>query len=90
MSGIGRDNLEGSATCADVHRLASDYHDGDLDSVRRVGFERHLESCSPCQGFYQSFEHTVRRAREAVRADVPGDLAEVLWTALAPKVRRPA
>ena len=64
--------------CRDVLQEASDYHDGDLGPGRKLGFERHLEFCPRCQAFYQSFEHTIRRTREAVQLDPPPGLRDAL------------
>ncbi len=48
-------------TCAEVQKLLTAYTDGELDLVRNLVIEQHIQDCGDCQKLYQS-QQNLRKA----------------------------
>jgi anti-sigma factor (TIGR02949 family) len=54
-------------TCQEVRQLIEAYADGELDLLRTLELERHLEDCAECRALYEQVEEL----RSAVRTHAP-------------------
>ena len=52
-------------TCKGVHAFLSDWLTGDLPRETREVFARHLEGCSSCRAYVDSYEKTRELAQNA-------------------------
>lgn len=68
--------------CAKFKKLISEFIDGDLDAVRVLRLQRHLDSCSDCREFKRELEQIARQSGELKMA-VPRDLS---WSRLKPRI----
>lgn len=50
-------------TCRQLIDFIVDYVAGELDDDSRAAFERHLQSCSSCQSYLESYRTTLQLAR---------------------------
>jgi predicted anti-sigma-YlaC factor YlaD len=68
-------------TCKGVHAFLSDWLTGDLPRGTREVFARHLESCTSCRAYVDSYERTRELAKDA-ESDVAGRAPEALVRAI--------
>ncbi len=66
----------GEIECDDVHRLASDYVDRELQEPVLAKVQRHLRFCPPCQSFLASFGKTVGLLRAMPQERCPDGLRQ--------------
>jgi hypothetical protein len=52
-------------THLELENLASEYLEGQLDSVRRAQVEAHLKECSPCRELIGDLQHTIELCQSA-------------------------
>lgn len=69
-------------TCRQLIEFIADYLRGELDAMARGDFERHLEKCSSCQAYLDSYRKTVDIVvavfDDAPAADVPEELVQAI------------
>lgn len=65
-------------TCKDAIDLLRSYLDGDLSAEEKAHLEQHLDDCSPCLDFLETYKATPGLCREALRAKMPEALAKNL------------
>ena len=65
-------------TCRDAIDVLRAFVDGDLDPSDRAQLQAHLDSCSPCVEFLESYRKTPGLCREALKAKMPDALADRL------------
>lgn len=67
--------------CSEVTDLLSQYLDGELDELRRLGVHRHLEKCSGCRRDLATLSKAVRVIRSVADLEPPRDYrSAVLYT----------
>lgn len=76
-------------TCREMADFLDDYLSGDLASAMRVVFDEHLAECPDCVMYLQTYEATIRLARDAVGTDpvpptVPAELVQAILAARRP------
>jgi anti-sigma factor RsiW len=72
-------------SCELMLTTVNGYFDGELDAVRAVEFERHLENCGDCQSSLQSIESLSTRLKQAdLYEHASAHLREQLTRQLAP------
>ena len=45
---------------SDIHKLASDYLDAELDEDKAANVKSHLDMCPPCAAFIETLRTTIR------------------------------
>ncbi len=74
-------------TCEEIHGLISAYADGELDLVRSLEIERHLESCPSCAAALESTRALSRSLGDpALYYQAPAGLCERVRLSLAPRI----
>lgn len=76
-------------TCREVTDFLMDYVSGDLPLWTRAKFEFHLQICSNCRTYLQSYRDTIALGKAAFddpetpagAADVPEDLVKAILAA---------
>ena len=58
-------------SCHDVHSLYGDYYDGDLPECLGQRIKEHIEDCTDCKEFENSYRFTLNAARELRDREVP-------------------
>ena len=51
--------------CREVLEFLGDYDAGELDPMRTAAFERHLELCTSCRNYLQSYRMTIELEKDA-------------------------
>lgn len=70
-------------SCDDTHDLIHGYFDGELDLVRSIEVEKHLEGCDTCLQSHEAIRGVRAAANHSgVRFDPPADLEKRLRSAL--------
>jgi len=70
-------------SCQQTHELIHGYLDGELDLVKSIEIEKHLEQCYACTQNYESLRGLQSRLRDnSLRFDPPANLEKRLRTAL--------
>lgn len=65
-------------TCRELVELMIDYLAGDLPEDVCVHIREHIERCSPCDHFFQSYRITVKITRQLPQSPMPKSLSEKL------------
>lgn len=90
MAGIeefGAGSAEPYITCREVIEFLIDYLDGELSAEELRQFQRHLAVCASCVAYLQTYEQTVRLARDLdEEIELPEELIEAV---LASRTRTP-
>ena len=74
-------------TCEQATVLLLDYVTGTLDPATTLILERHLERCSDCVAFLQTYTETIRATRTLRYDDIPEELQHRLLHTLYAKMR---
>ena len=74
-------------TCEQATALLLDYVTGTLDPATTLILERHLERCSDCVAFLQTYKETIRATRTLRYDDMPEELQNRLLHTLHAKMR---
>ena len=70
-------------SCQQTHELIHGYLDGELDLVKSIEIEKHLEQCPTCTQNYESLRGLQSRLRDnSLRFDPPANLEKRLRSAL--------
>lgn len=70
-------------SCQQTHELIHGYLDGELDLVKSIEIEKHLEQCQTCTQNYESLRGLQSRLRDnSLRFDPPVNLEKRLRSAL--------
>jgi len=84
-----RDDSEGGMAegrsacgCREIVTLLADYLDGTLDPATAKSLQAHLEGCTPCVAFVNTYKGTVKAARQLRETDIPPELKERLLSFL--------
>jgi anti-sigma factor (TIGR02949 family) len=64
--------------CREIVELLADYLDGSLPPETARSLEAHLEGCSPCIAFVNTYRGTVNAVRRLSATDLPPELRERL------------
>ena len=64
--------------CRDIVALLADYLDGSLDPATARSLQAHLEGCTPCIAFVNTYKGTVKAARHLQQTDIPSELKDRL------------
>jgi anti-sigma factor RsiW len=62
--------------CCKLADFLFEFTSGRLPAVRRVRLERHLDVCSCCAAYVESYRLTVEMARKLPRPPLPSRLAQ--------------
>jgi len=65
-------------TCRELIDFIADYVDGTLDAAARHDFERHLEVCSSCRAYLDSYRKTMALTRALATDEPAADVPEAL------------
>ena len=68
--------------CREIVNLLADYLDGSLDRATAESLQAHLEGCTPCIAFVNTYKGTVKAARQLKETDIPPELKERLLSFL--------
>ena len=79
-AGMGKASSE--CRCQDIVGLLADYLDDSLDPATARGLQAHLEGCTPCVAFVNTYKGTVKAARQLKEADIPPELKDRLLSFL--------
>lgn len=66
-------------SCREVVDLLSDYIAGDLSPEDVDGIRLHLNACTNCLNFLDSFKTTVKLTRSLRNENVPYEAVDRLW-----------
>ena len=61
-------------TCEQVTAFIADYLAGELDAEAALAFEQHLQGCSDCLPFLNTYRKTIDAVRSLRDADIPPEL----------------
>jgi anti-sigma factor RsiW len=61
-------------TCKQVTSLIMDYLNGELDPETTLAFEKHLNGCSDCVAFLNTYEKTTEATRSLRHEDIPAEV----------------
>jgi len=64
--------------CREIVDLLADYLDGSLPGETARQLEAHLEGCSPCIAFVNTYRGTVNAVRQLSETELPPELRERL------------
>lgn len=75
-------------TCREFINFLEDFRSGQLPAAQRDEFERHLNACTCCGNYLDSYEQTIRLGRKSlcdpdgpVPQDAPEDLIRAILAA---------
>jgi anti-sigma factor RsiW len=63
-------------TCEQLTTFITDYLTGDLDAETTLAFEQHLQGCSDCLPFLNTYRKTIDTVRSLRDADIPPELQD--------------
>jgi anti-sigma factor RsiW len=79
-----------SIECRQIVDLLSDYLDGTLPKSTRELLEWHIEGCSPCVAFVNTYRGTISAATKLKDVEIPAELKQRLLAVLRnPHARQP-
>ena len=64
--------------CQEVIDLLMDYLEGELPSPRAAALKAHLDGCSPCLAFLNTYRSTIQVSRQLSVEEIPPELTERL------------
>lgn len=64
--------------CGEIVDLLADYLEGSLPPETARGLEAHLEGCSPCIAFVNTYRGTVNAVRKLSATELPPELRDRL------------
>jgi hypothetical protein len=73
-------------TCKDIVALATEYLEGGMEEEARREFERHIECCPPCVGFFKTYRATGPICRKAIAQRLPPEVKTALWQFLEKRI----
>lgn len=76
--------------CQEIVDLLADYIDGSLPVETAKSLEAHLEGCSPCIAFVNTYRGTVNAVRRLHETEIPPELRDRLVTFLEKQNRKHA
>jgi len=65
-------------TCRELIDFIADYVDGTLDAAARDDFERHLDICSSCRAYLDSYRKTMALTRALASDEPAADVPDAL------------
>lgn len=71
-----------SIECRQIADLLGDYLDGSLPKATRELLEWHIEGCSPCVAFVNTYRGTVSAATKLREVEIPKELKNRLLSVL--------
>src|SRR5438045_2732221 len=70
-------------TCKEIQKLVDPYIDGELDLVRNLDIEYHLQDCPACTKLYRAQQNLKNALRDrSLRFEPPADLQKRIHNAL--------
>ena len=72
--------------CEDFVGLLIEYIEGSMQPRLREEFKRHIDDCSSCLAFVETYEKTKELTSELTCTDIPADLKERIKTFLRKKI----
>ena len=81
------ESVPSRVTCEQATALLLDYVTGTLDPATTLILERHLERCSDCVAFLQTYKETIRTTRTLRYDDMPEELQHRLLHTLHAKLK---
>ena len=75
--------------CQKIMDLLVDYVDGELDPETAQKLEEHLQGCSPCVKFIDSYRQTGAICRDALSIEMPEPLKSSLFEFLRNELQSP-
>jgi anti-sigma factor RsiW len=73
-------------TCKNSIHALLEYVDGELSEAEAMQLREHLQGCTPCVDFLQTYRATPKLARRALVDEMPGELANKLKAFLRSKL----
>jgi anti-sigma factor RsiW len=71
--------------CRQIAEMLADYLDGTLDERLRSLVDWHIESCSPCVAFVNTYRGTIKATRQIADVPIPPELKQRLLKVLRTK-----
>ncbi|NOZ14235.1 MAG: hypothetical protein GXO69_11455 [Acidobacteria bacterium] len=62
--------------CQEILKILSDYVDGELSENRCAEIRKHMEECSRCRKFAETFRESLELARKLERKQAPQSVCE--------------
>ena len=81
-SSAGMGKAPSECRCQEIVGLLADYLDDSLDPATARRLQDHLEGCTPCVAFVNTYKGTVKAARQLKEADIPPELKDRLLSFL--------
>lgn len=81
MTDRGHDH--GDRSCMALFEKLSEYIDGELHENLRARVESHMDDCTPCRGFLESLERSVRLVGAERELELPDGLRREILAAAA-------
>lgn len=72
------DKVTPMVRCQELVDLLMDYLDGELAAPRAAALEVHLNGCSPCLAFLNTYRSTIQVSRDLTAEEIPAELTERL------------
>ncbi len=60
--------------CEDLVSLIIDYLEGSMDPLLKEEFDRHMEDCSSCLAFFETYKKTKDLTQNMVCDDIPDEV----------------
>ena len=76
--------------CRKIAELLGDYLDGSLPRSTVELIEWHIDGCSPCVAFLNTYRTTIRATGQLTSIEIPRELKQRLLSVLRSQAGRPA
>lgn len=80
--------MRSTIRCREIVDLLADYLDGSLPVETAKSLEAHLEGCTPCIAFVNTYRGTVNAVRRLHETEIPPELRDRLITFLEKQNRK--
>ena len=77
--------MDDMISCKEMVDLIMDYLDGSLDPETSKNFDMHIEGCTDCHTFLDTYRKTVSLTRQISYEDIPNELSARLSALLKKK-----
>ena len=64
-------------SCEEVNQFIMDYMDDNLPQSTKKKFEKHLENCNCCKGFFDQYNSTISLVNQQSQIEIPEDLSKL-------------
>jgi anti-sigma factor RsiW len=74
-------------TCQQLTDIILDYVTNEMEPALRAAFERHLERCTDCVAFLNTYQETIRATRSVAHEDVPAEMVHRVQNFLLERIK---